>query len=1229
MNIATINVRGINNPIKRKTIFHWLENKKFDIICLQETFCTQNSLEKITNDWDGLSYHCTSPSSHAKGVSILFNKNLDFNIISIHYCNEGRKLLINFEHKDQSYTIVNLYAPTDQTPRKNFLKQSQVWIQNFSINMNCLIVCGDLNCSFAEIDRKVQNIDRSRETLKQFIRFLNLKDTFRSLHKNKVSYTYSNSLGTIQSRIDYILCSQYLDNILTKCYHTNAPKIPDHKLVGASFKEGIEIGKNYWKMNVNLLNDERYVEHIVKIIESTKAEFSEHLNKRDLWDICKVRVKEESIYWAISAKQKTEHDKKMIQSEIDKIDTLINNISDLDSLSNLKKERDSLKNDHDVLCQNEAIGAQIRSRAKYINEGERNTKYFLNLENKRQTNNRINSIIKNDGNEVFKSNEILKEGRSFYSKLYENKNIPHDNVKYFIDNVFLPKRLDDIEAAMCEGEIREEECLHVIKHLRKNISPGLDGLPNEFYVTLWQYIKDLVIDSFNEGFLHGELSDTHKQIILSLIFKKNDRKFFKNYRPISLSNTDYKILAFVLANRLQKILHKIISPEQVAYIKERYIGQNIRLVLDVIDDSKKVDTNYVLLFLDFEKAFDSLNWDFIHLSLSAFGFGNNFCHWIKSIYTKPQAFLKINGFLSERFSINRGIRQGCPLSCLIFIIATEFMTQVIQQNDKIKGIPLNENATIKITQYADDTCLFLYDKYQIKECIDTVKSFSSVSGLMLNLNKTEAICLCRNTNCQPDIKNIMWSKSYIRYLGIYIGHDKIACDNLNWTSKLEKFQKLIDSWRLRKLTLFGKITIIKSLALPKLLYSISMLPTPSYLIKQVNKILFNFLWGKVDRIKRSVLINDYDKGGCKMIDIESYVMSMKCSWLNRIYKNSNLLWTKCPLKYFGQMSLHILGQMDAYNDTNLFNIQSIPEFYREAVISFLKVNKRKEIISKSDLYSSILWGNRQLTVRGKPLYDKYFIASRYIYVRDILDDNGNFRDIIHENLVNRSTYLRTISMLMSALKHFRAIRFSNETYDFIQHENLLCGKANSKKYYNLFRKQKCSDSNALDKLNRTFINDYFLWKLVYSLKIRNQFEMSISEFNYKLVYSLLPTKSNLFKWKKSDNPTCIYCNELQDSLHLLYYCEHLDNLWILISNIISFQIEAHHIICCNEISDTKNKIISLISYIIYKKYLIDKENNLVLPINDYVKSELIYKNSLYIKCEYNNHDIICEIINSL
>ena len=105
-------------------------------------------------------------------------------------------------------------------------------------------------------------------------------------------------------------------------------------------------------------------------------------------------------------------------------------------------------------------------------------------------------------------------------------------------------------------------------------------------------------------------------------------------------------------------------------------------------------------------------------------------------------------------------------------------------------------------------------------------------------------------------------------------------------------------------------------------------------------------------------------------------------------------------------------------------------------------------------------------------------------------------------------------MLMSALKLFRAIRFSNETYDFIQHENLLCGKANSKIYYNLLRKQKCSDSNALDKLNRTFINDYFQWKLVYSMKIRNQFEMSISEFNYKLVYSLLPTKSNLFKWKK-------------------------------------------------------------------------------------------------------------------
>ena len=110
----------------------------------------------------------------------------------------------------------------------------------------------------------------------------------------------------------------------------------------------------------------------------------------------------------------------------------------------------------------------------------------------------------------------------------------------------------------------EDECTAIVNKMSFNKSPGYDGLPNEFYKHFRNDIKQLVVGSFNEAFEMGEMSETHKQIVISLLFKKGDRKLFKNYRPISLSNVDYKILAFVLAKRIQKVIGKLISPEQVA-----------------------------------------------------------------------------------------------------------------------------------------------------------------------------------------------------------------------------------------------------------------------------------------------------------------------------------------------------------------------------------------------------------------------------------------------------------------------------------------------------------------------------------------------------------------------------------------------------------------------------------------------------------------------------------------
>ena len=1218
MEIITLNVRGLNNPIKRQTIFHWLEDRKFDIICLQETFCTAESEHDITSDWKGASFHCLSNSKHSKGVSILLNEKFNHNVKSCHSNNDGRQLVLNFEHCGHTYCVSCIYAPNDVKYRKDFLSKSKKWIIDKCENDNSLIICGDFNCSINEKDRKVYNIDRSRPSFYDFIKYLDIYDSYRELNANKIAYTYSNAAGTIQSRIDYIFASQYVLNLAKKSYILNAPKVPDHRGVILKIRKDTEYGPGYWKLNTNLLTDNTYCEYIVNLINDIKDEYKDLLDKRKLWDFCKIRIQEESIKWSIHNAKLAKDEINDIEKELRKLDDIINNTTNKE-LHDLIHQREILTGRQNNYYQNAAIGAQIRARVKWIEQGEKNTKYFLNLEKKRQTNNKISCIHTSNGQYVYKSEQILREGAKFYSELYNCENITSEDIDKYLDGIDTNEKLTEVEALICEGDISNAECESVLKLMATNKTPGYDGLPSEFYIQFWHCIKDLVIGSFNEAFTSGELSETHKQIIISLIFKKIDRKLFKNYRPISLSNVDYKILAFVLANRLQKVIGKLISPEQVAYIKERYIGQNIRLLLDVLDYTKTKQKPGILLFLDFEKAFDSLNWNFIDKCLQKFGFGENFCRWIKIIYTDPKAFVKINGFLSETISFKRGIRQGCPLSALIFIICTEFMALQIKKNDTIKGIDIDTAETttsVKVTQYADDTCVYLKDLDQITPCIDTINSFSSVSGLKLNLGKTEGLCIGSLANETPNLQGIKWPTEPIRYLGIYIANDLTICDPLNWTSKLEKMQRLLDSWRVRRLTLQGKIIIIKTLAIPKIVYTASFLPIPQNFIKNANRVLYNFLWKTTEKIKRTILINDYEKGGLKMIDLETHTMALKAAWIPRIFQNSHNVWSYLGKTYIEKATGGLIQQMNLCNKKQFPRLETIPPFYQEVVIGYCKANIPEKIFSKSYLYSQTIWGNRQLICRDKCLFSQTFINSGYIYVKDILFDNGKIKNDIYENLVCKQNYFRTISMIQDALKPYKHLRFSEDhvqpdikTYTIVSEK--------CKWFYGELLKQKAVKSKAIKHWTEYFETDT-IWYQVYCNKLKLQLETKIAEFNYKLINCILPTGSNLFKWKKAHDTCCIYCHRLyHDAKHLLYDCIHLSNIWENVSTIINDNITWNTIVLGNDDKQHVNLTVSLICFIIYKKFLIDRNNVIVnfTPLIPFVKKEIAYRLKAYREIE--------------
>lgn len=227
--------------------------------------------------------------------------------------------------------------------------------------------------------------------------------------------------------------------------------------------------------------------------------------------------------------------------------------------------------------------------------------------------------------------------------------------------------------------MRIEEFNCTIKKIASDCSPGPDGITANFYKHSWEEIKILLFQAINECIIQKELMTTMKQGIIKLIPKPGkDKRILSNLRPISLLNMNYKIFTTVLAARLEEGISKIISTTQSGFLKGRSIHNNIRLVLDLIDYSHLINDDGFMLFLDFYKAFDSVEHAFIFDTLKHFGFGNRFSDMIIILHTDINSCVSLPEGTCPRFNVGRGVRQGCSISPLLFIAVTELLAILIK-----------------------------------------------------------------------------------------------------------------------------------------------------------------------------------------------------------------------------------------------------------------------------------------------------------------------------------------------------------------------------------------------------------------------------------------------------------------------------------------------------------------------------------------------------------------------
>ena len=268
---------------------------------------------------------------------------------------------------------------------------------------------------------------------------------------------------------------------------------------------------------------------------------------------------------------------------------------------------------------------------------------------------------------------------------------------------------------------------------------GLDKFSIEFYKVFWEVIKSAVLDCLNFSMQNLELCNSQYEGVITLLPKPcKDHLYASNYRPMTLLNCDYKIFSKVINSRLIPFLPKLIHCDQNGFIKGRTISDNIRLIFDIIDYANRKNVPGAVLSIDQYKAFDSLNWPFIFAALKCYGFGKSIIEWIRILYKKPQCCMINNNFLSVFFNVEKGVRQGDPLSPIIFVLCIEYLALMLRQSKLYKGFA-TEKTCFKVSLFADDTVIYLNEnQLQFKYVFDILETFGSKSGCKVNLTKSSA-----------------------------------------------------------------------------------------------------------------------------------------------------------------------------------------------------------------------------------------------------------------------------------------------------------------------------------------------------------------------------------------------------------------------------------------------------------------------------------------------------------
>jgi len=858
-------------------------------------------------------------SEKSAGVAIAIKTNDKISTKEVRKDGEGRVVSLLVEVSGVRFTLLCVYAPVDPCDRKVYLKKLPSYVYPGSH----IILGGDFNCVLNDKDTScVSGKNRIGQVeLSAFLKDNGLVDIWEAFYRTVPTFTFVGPSGG--SRLDRF----YLTKDLVRCLSSVVQRpsgFSDHdgvsfeiRLSGARVKE-----RPLWKFNNSVLTDKDFVEPMRTWL--TK-EISHGITWDD-WTGFKSKVKNRTKRYCIDKARKRKKRECVISNKIVSLKQSLARGNDVnDELTRCEDEFKELVSEN-------LKGAQVRSRAKWIEEGEKPTRYFFSLCRSRHNSNRIDTLKNEENEEVSDQQGLLEVIEAFYSKLFSKEDVDLDAQDILLSN--LVECLDEGGSENCEGDLNVDEVRAAMAGMTRDKTPGEDGLSLEFYLCFADLLSPVLTAFANECFTRGNFPIDCVRSVVRLVFKKNDRSDLKNWRPISLLNVDYKIIARALGGRLRGVINSVVSSDQTCGIPGRRIVENLNFIRDLLFDVDRLEISGVCLSLDQEKAFDRVDREFLWKVLGKMGFGNRFIRWIGTLYKNATCKVICNNALTKDITLERGIRQGCPLSPMLYVLVAECLSGLLRTSS-LNGflVPGSGGLSSVVTQYADDTTLLLRDLSSVEKALSLVDFYGRGTGAKLNREKSEAMWLGKWTERKDEPLGLKWVDK-MKILGVWFGRN---VGNVNWDGRIQKLEQALNLWKGRALSLKGRVLIVKTVALSKLDYVATVLEVPSAVVKQVVTLIWKFVWGgKIELVKRGTCMNHVREGGLGMIDFKTRCTALQVnSVLSLLRRGEGKAFAY--LRYFvGSRIASLVSGMEHLR-TNLLPCAGVLPKYYEDVLSSIRL----------------------------------------------------------------------------------------------------------------------------------------------------------------------------------------------------------------------------------------------------------------------------------------------------